>query len=85
LVARAIENQAGVVASNRIGSDPTLQYSGGSVAIDHLGHRVHECGSELESASWKFDRAPFDEWRAKFGALRDTRSTLLGSIEVTRS
>lgn len=84
LLARAIENQSGVVASNRIGNDPTLRYLGGSVAIDQLGNRVHECGSELESASWKFDRASFDEWRAKFGALRDTRPTLLGSIEVTR-
>ncbi|MFM1869089.1 MAG: hypothetical protein RL591_2497 [Planctomycetota bacterium] len=84
LVARAIENQAAVVASNRVGNDPSLQYSGGSVAIDHLGNRVHECGSELESASLGFDRGSFNEWRAKFGALRDTRASLLGSIEVTR-
>ena len=84
LVARAIENQAAVVASNRIGNDPTLQYSGGSVAIDHLGNRTHECGSELESASLTFERDDFDAWRAKFGALRDTRAALLGSIATER-
>jgi hypothetical protein len=31
-----------------------------------------------------FDRAAFDSWRAKFGALRDTRDALLGAITTRR-
>lgn len=85
LVARAIENQALVIAANRTGNDPTLAYSGGSVAIDPLGLRVAECGEPAGSASMVLDREAFDAWRARFGALRDTRASLLGSIRVERA
>jgi predicted amidohydrolase len=82
LVARAIENQAFVFASNRTGSDPSLMYDGGSVAIDPLGVRLGEARDHACTVSAAFDRAQLDEWRAKFGALRDARDTLLGSITL---
>lgn len=82
LVARAIENQAYVFASNRCGTDPSLVYDGGSVAIDPLGVRLEEANSEERTVTAPFDRALLDDWRSKFGALRDRRDSLLGSIEV---
>jgi predicted amidohydrolase len=82
LVARAIENQAYVFAANRCGTDPSHVYAGGSVAIDPLGVRLVEADAEEQIVSLAFDRARLDEWRAKFGALRDRRDSLLGSIDV---
>jgi omega-amidase len=82
LVARAIENQAYVVAANRCGADPTHTYAGGSTVIDALGIRQQETSSEESVASAEFDRRAFDEWRSKFGALRDRRDELLGAISV---
>lgn len=82
LVARAIENQAFVVAANRTGADPSLHYTGGSVAIDPLGVRIAEADEGERVISASLDRAQLLEWRAKFGALRDTRDALLGSIAV---
>jgi predicted amidohydrolase len=84
LVARAIENQAVVIAANRTGNDPSLAYLGGSVAIDHLGHRVGECDAEFGSVAIEFDRPAFDGWRAKFSALRDLRTSLLGTTSIER-
>jgi len=84
LVARAIENQALVIASNRTGNDPTLAYVGGSVAIDHLGQRVGECDAEFGAVAIEFDRSAFDGWREKFSALRDLRTSLLGTTSIER-
>ena len=82
LVARAVENQACVIAANRCGSDPTNAYAGGSVAIDVRGVRVAEAGDACSAVTLDFDRAAILEWRARFGALRDIRPSLLGSIDV---
>ena len=85
LVARAIENQAFVVASNRTGRDPSNEYLGGSAVISHLGARLEERGAEVGAASAAFDREALVEWRAKFGALRDIRASLLGSMRIGRA
>ncbi len=82
LLARAIENQACLIAANRTGRDPAHQYAGGSVGITSLGERVDEAGDEVRCVTLPFDRAAFDDWRARFGALRDTRGSLLGAIEA---
>lgn len=42
LMARAIENQAWVVAANRVGSDPNVDYAGDSRIIDPFGELVAE-------------------------------------------
>jgi predicted amidohydrolase len=82
LVARAIENQAVVVAANRSGSDPSNAYDGGSTIVGHLGERLGECGAECGSVSAEFDRAGLDAWRTRFGALRDARRELLGAADL---
>ena len=82
LVARAVENQAYVFASNRCGADPSLAYDGGSTAITPLGVRLVEANADECTVSANFDRALLDDWRSKFGALRDRRESLLGAIEV---
>lgn len=82
LVARAIENQAVVVAANRSGSDPSNTYDGGSTIVGHLGERLGECGVECGSVSAEFDRAGLDAWRTRFGALRDARRELLGAVDL---
>ncbi len=46
LMARAIENQAYVVAVNRIGSDPHLKYAGGSMIVSPKGEVLAEAGDE---------------------------------------
>lgn len=84
LVARAIENQACVVASNRCGADPAGAYLGGSVAITPTGVRAAEADATPQAVALEFDRAALDDWRARFPALRDVRRALLGSIDATR-
>ena len=85
LVARAVENQCSVVAANRCGTDPTTEYAGASVVITPLGARVQEVLEGSHAATLAFDRAAHDAWRANFSALRDARTSLLGSITVTRA
>ena len=85
LVARAIENQACIIAANRCGSDPSNEYAGGSVAIDVLGSRLDEADREERAVVLDFKRDALVTWREKFGALRDVRPSLLGSATITRS
>ena len=84
LVARAIENQACVIAANRCGRDPSNEYAGGSVAINALGLRLDEADAGERDITLAFDRAELDGWRAKFSALRDIRSSLLGNMIITQ-
>jgi omega-amidase len=84
LVARAIENQACIIAANRCGTDPTNEYAGGSVAIDVLGSRLDEADREERAVMLEFKRDALTTWREKFGALRDIRPSLLGSTAIER-
>lgn len=84
LIARAIENQAFVVAANRTGSDPTQSYSGGSTIITHQGERIDEVICEQRSASAHFTRDQLIAWRAQFPALANTQHALLGSTTIVR-
>ena len=85
LVARAIENQAYVVASNRVGSDPTHTYAGGAVIIDPHGTRVIEGDASAMHVSAPFERGALDAWRRDFGALRDLDPSLLGHSQIVHS
>ena len=84
LVARAIENQACVIAANRCGRDPSNEYAGGSVAIDVLGVRRDEAAASESRVMLEFARHEVTAWREKFGALRDIRPSLLGNIDIER-
>lgn len=86
LAARAIENQAWVVASNRCGRDPKLEYGGRSAILDERGGHRAEAGADAAACtlSTGFERASLDAWRADFAALRDLRPSLLGTTRVDR-
>ncbi|MBX3357718.1 MAG: hypothetical protein KF745_04745 [Phycisphaeraceae bacterium] len=74
-IARAIENQACVLAVNRIGSDPNLAYAGGTLVVGPKGEVVAEMGEEQGVLSVDLDLAALRQWRATFPAWRDRRLT----------
>ena len=73
LVARAIENQCYVAGVNRVGSDPSNEYSGGSMVIDPYGRVVASCEDGTESvASAEVDMDSLKAFREKFPVLNDS-------------
>lgn len=80
LIARAIENQAYVVAVNRVGEDPHLAYAGGSIVVSPKGEVLAEGGREETVISADLAPAPLRDWRDRFPALRDVRRELLGAF-----
>ena len=85
VIARAIENQAYVIATNRVGSDPSFEYGGGSLIVGPDGTVLAEGGPEAGVTSVHIDRTGLDEWRSTFPVLRDRRAELLGSFPIVRS
>ncbi len=79
-IARAIENQAFVLAVNRRGNDPYLAYAGGTVAIDAKGEVIGELGDEEAVLTVELDVPAFRAWRAEFPAWKD--GTLLAPDRV---
>ena len=71
LRARAIENQCCVVAVNRVGSDPSCQYGGGSVIIDPLGRTMAACPDGASRASADMNAADIAKYRERFRVLDD--------------
>ncbi|MGL5272948.1 MAG: nitrilase-related carbon-nitrogen hydrolase, partial [Phocaeicola sp.] len=72
LHARAIENQCYVAGVNRVGVDPTCQYSGGTFLIDPYGKDIAVCPSNLESEiSGEVDLEALQAFRTKFPVLND--------------
>ena len=81
-IARAIEDQAIVVAVNRTGTDPSLEYSGGSLIVSHDGVVLAEAGSDACVLSANVDLEDLRRWRGKFPCLKDARADLQGSLPV---
>lgn len=81
LIARAIENQAYVVAVNRCGEDPFIKYAGGSIIISPQGEVLTECDDQPGVLHAELDMPGLHGWREKFPALRDIHRDLLGSID----
>ncbi len=72
LRARAIENQCYVAAVNRVGSDPSCEYCGGSAVIDPYGKTIAECADgEEAAASAIIDMEALEAFRKKFPVLDD--------------
>ena len=71
LRARAIENQAVMVAVNRIGQDPLNNYSGDSAVIDSRGTYLLDLESRDEIGSVTLDKSDQAYWRERFPALSD--------------
>ena len=72
-IARAIENQAFVLAVNRTGSDPHLPYSGGSIAISPKGDILGELTDQPGTLSVEINPKLLHDWRATFPTWRDMR------------
>ncbi|MBR5484193.1 MAG: amidohydrolase [Alistipes sp.] len=72
LVARAIENQCYVAGVNRVGTDPSCEYCGGSVIIDPYGKCIASCarGEECEATA-EIDMEALEAFRQKFPVLSD--------------
>ena len=72
LVARAIENQCYVAGVNRVGKDPSNEYSGASMVIDPYGKTIASCEDAVEmSAQADIDMDMLETFRAKFPVLND--------------
>ncbi len=84
LIARAIENQAFVVACNRVGTDPRFRYLGGSVIISPTGEILARGGDAPQLVSADLDAGELAAIRREFPVLADLRGELLGSIEIER-
>jgi predicted amidohydrolase len=85
LKARAIENQAFIVASNRIGKDAISLWGGTSMIISHMGEvlsKGSETQTEIISANPDLDQ--LKQWRNDFSVLDDVQKDLIGSIKVTK-
>lgn len=73
LVARAIENQCYVAGVNRVGTDPSNEYCGGSMIIDPYGKITASCEDSVESsASAEIDMEALEAFRVKFPVLNDS-------------
>ena len=72
LKARAIENQWFVAGVNRIGTDPSNSYCGGTMLIDPYGKVIAECADGVESvAVAEISMEELAAFRQKFPVLDD--------------
>lgn len=72
LHARAIENQCYVAGVNRVGTDPSCTYCGGSVLIDPYGKTLIACKpNEEDVVSAHIDLEELERFRSKFPVLND--------------
>jgi len=69
--ARAIEDQAWVVACNQVGMQKGLQLGGRSAVIDPIGNVVARAGSEETTLHATVEPGAVSEWREEFPALKD--------------
>jgi len=85
LVARAVENQAFVVATNRVGCDGTTRWGGTSIIVSPLGEVLAE-GSQTATQTISADVDPQValSLRETFPVLQDVRPDLIGKIKVQR-
>lgn len=71
--ARAIENQAFVLACNLVGTHAGVPMAGRSMVIDPQGEVLAEAGAAEEVLVAAVDPARIDAWRTAFPALEDRR------------
>lgn len=73
VVARAIENQAYVLATNRVGRGGGIDYGGGSLVVDPFGEILAEAGGNEEILLVDVDPARVAEVRERYRFLADRR------------
>lgn len=69
--ARAIEDQAWVIACNQVGSQKGVQLGGHSAVVDPIGNVVSRAGAEETTLHATVEPGAVAEWRNEFTALRD--------------
>lgn len=72
-IARAIENQAYVLACNRVGDGGGIGYGGGTIAVDPFGDVLAEAGSDQEILLVEIDPARVVQVRSRYPFLSDRR------------
>ena len=77
LRARAIENQTYVIGVNRIGDEPTLNYSGDSVVVNYYGEPMCECGDAECVVQAVLDIDKLNKFRDKFNVSVDADEFML--------
>jgi predicted amidohydrolase len=82
VIARAIENQACVVAVNRTGEDPNFSFGGGSLIVSPTGDVLAEGGDAPQAVSAELDPVALRDWRVRFPALTDRRLELRHDFPV---
>ncbi len=83
LVGRAIENQAALVASNRIGTDAIAPWGGMSLIISNQGAVIEDASLDCEEAiSAVIDLDVITEWKKTFPVFNDVKRDLLGKMRV---
>lgn len=68
---RAIENQAYVIACNRVGSDRNNDFQGGSMAIGPDGNILAQLGSEEGTLDVTLDKVRLDNFRSRYPFLKN--------------
>lgn len=84
LPARAIENQAYIVAVNRCGDDPNHTYVGGSQVINPQGQIIADAGSTECVVTAEIDHSTLIQYRQQFPALKDIRDDLVPTPEALK-
>jgi len=77
--ARAIENQAYVLAVNRAGRDPNVAYAGGSCVIDPWGETVSEAESQECALVADINPEVIRACRERFPVLADMRGEFIAA------
>lgn len=78
--ARAIENQAFVVAANRVGSDGPFQFHGHSRVVSPTGELLAEAGEDEELLVAEIDTSLIEAFRSTIPALADRRPDMYGPL-----
>ena len=76
LIARAIENQMFVVATNRVGSDPNNTFFGHSMIIDPWGEVIAEGSESEEILTVELDLSIVPEIRNRIPVFKDRKEEL---------
>lgn len=71
LKARALENQAYVVAVNRVGRDPAMDYAGGSCVLSPEGEIIYDMSGMERAAMVTLDMRSVTRFRKRYNFLSD--------------
>lgn len=71
IIARAIENQAWVIACNQVGNNADYILGGNSMVVNPMGEVICELGGKPGEIEAEIDLDLVNSWREKFPVLKD--------------